>query len=703
MGGSVTPVPDVSAVREELEKILASTEFSQSERLSRFLRFVVEGAMEGRAQELKESVIGSEVLGRQAGYNSKIDPIVRVQAGRVRARLEAYYQGSGTLDRVRIELPKGGYVPLFTIASSEPAVAPAKILHRPARQWIYLAGIAAAIALLSVAALTRSTEPPGITVRPFTRFRGFENTPAFSPDGKTLAYQWGDYTQAHIFLQKVDSETPVRLTNTSESEYMPTWSPDGRRIAFLRRYGPDRFGVFTVGIDAHDERAHGELRHSTLMDWSPDGKWLVTADHVSTETPLVVFAISLENGGRRQLTAPPLSVLGDDGPVFSPDGSTLAFARRTDVAVEDLYIAPFHSETVQLGEPKRLTYLNQKLHRYSWAADGQSIFVSVQPKGMSPGIWQVPLNGREMKRLAECGSNAAAPAVARTGGRMAYVVDFVQRSIWRTSTKGGPGQAIITSTAMDTSPQYSPDGKRIAFRSNRSGSDEIWVTDAEGKAAQRLTSINGPITGSPRWSPDGKYLAFDSRVYGNSDVFVIPAAGGKMERFTSEASNESVPSWSRDGRWIYFASDRTGKTQIWKQPAAGGPATQVTWDGGFAPMESPDGEFLYYVRGLGGTGLYRLPARGGTEQTVLENVEWNRWGHWAVTNTGLYYFEKGTGAPNRIMFMDWKTQAQREILSPKFVTAPSDGALALSPDGQYLLYVQTDDAGSNINLVEGLP
>src|SRR5207253_6071072 len=128
-----------------------------------------------------------------------------------------------------------------------------------------------------------------------------------------------------------------------------------------------------------------------------------------------------------QSTAPPLAVLGDDGPVFSPDGSTMAFARRTDVAVEDLYIVPFHSETVQLGEPKRLTYLNQKLHRYSWAADGRSVFVSVQPKGMSPGIWQVPLNGHEMKRLAECGSNAAAPAVARTGGRLADAVDVGPR------------------------------------------------------------------------------------------------------------------------------------------------------------------------------------------------------------------------------------------------------------------------------------
>jgi TolB-like protein len=101
------------AVRKELERILASPGFARNERLSRFLRVIVERHLEGRDGELKESVIGIEVFGRQPGFDAKQDSTVRTEAGRLRARLAEYYAGDGIGDRVIIELPKGGYIPAF--------------------------------------------------------------------------------------------------------------------------------------------------------------------------------------------------------------------------------------------------------------------------------------------------------------------------------------------------------------------------------------------------------------------------------------------------------------------------------------------------------------------------------------------------------------------------------------------------------------
>src|ERR1700691_3609432 len=100
-------------VRRQLDGILRSPGFARNERLSRFLAYVVERHFEGRDDELKESVIAIEVLGRPPGYNSKKDPIVRTEAARLRARLAEYYQGEGSDDPVVIEIPKGGYVPVF--------------------------------------------------------------------------------------------------------------------------------------------------------------------------------------------------------------------------------------------------------------------------------------------------------------------------------------------------------------------------------------------------------------------------------------------------------------------------------------------------------------------------------------------------------------------------------------------------------------
>src|SRR6516162_4969360 len=101
------------AARRQLDKVLASPGFARNERLSRFLRFVVERHLEGRDQELKESLIAIEVFGRQPGYDSKQDPIVRTEASRLRARLGEYYLAQGKDDPVVIELPKGGYIPLI--------------------------------------------------------------------------------------------------------------------------------------------------------------------------------------------------------------------------------------------------------------------------------------------------------------------------------------------------------------------------------------------------------------------------------------------------------------------------------------------------------------------------------------------------------------------------------------------------------------
>ena len=101
------------AARRELERVLSSAGFSRNERLSHFLRFLVERHLEGKDSELKESVIAVEVFGRKAGYDPKLDAIVRTEAVRLRARLEKYYQAEGSRDPLIIELPKGGYRPVF--------------------------------------------------------------------------------------------------------------------------------------------------------------------------------------------------------------------------------------------------------------------------------------------------------------------------------------------------------------------------------------------------------------------------------------------------------------------------------------------------------------------------------------------------------------------------------------------------------------
>jgi hypothetical protein len=101
------------AARRQLERVLASRCFSRNDRLSRFLRFIVDRRLEGRDSEIKESVLAVEVFGRAADYDPKQDSIVRTEAARLRARLNEYYRGPGKHESLVIEMPKGGYIPQF--------------------------------------------------------------------------------------------------------------------------------------------------------------------------------------------------------------------------------------------------------------------------------------------------------------------------------------------------------------------------------------------------------------------------------------------------------------------------------------------------------------------------------------------------------------------------------------------------------------
>jgi len=160
-------------VRRQLERVLGSPGFVRNERLSRFLRFVVEGHLDGKDAELKESVIAVEVFGRSPDFDSRLDPVVRTEAVRLRARLKDYYLDPGRTDPLIIELPKGGYVPRFREIEAErtrtePIVSPASA-HVRWYSWIKFAipGVAIALAGGIWWLAQRATAPIAIGVLPF--------------------------------------------------------------------------------------------------------------------------------------------------------------------------------------------------------------------------------------------------------------------------------------------------------------------------------------------------------------------------------------------------------------------------------------------------------------------------------------------------------------------------------------------------------
>src|SRR4029453_16808425 len=129
---------------------------------------------------------------------------------------------------------------------------------------------------------------------------------------------------------------------------------------------------------------------------------------------------------------------------------------------------------------------------------------------------------------------------------------FEDSNIWRVqfSQHGkiiSPPNLLISSTRADFDPQYSPDGKRIAFISARTGKLEIWLCDENGANTLQLTNLEGAV-GNLAWSPDGTHIAFSVWSDENSDIFEMSVEDRKPRRLTSEVSEDTAPSWSKDGR-----------------------------------------------------------------------------------------------------------------------------------------------------------
>ena len=599
--------------------------------------------------------------------------------------------------------------------SSAASVIPRATLPRPWwRGRSALGGLTVAVTLaIAGAALhyvsrrsnSESSLPPMRTL-PFTSLPGQESAPTFSPDGNQVAFIWNDEQgNEDLYVKLVGAGTPLRLTTSPASERQPAWSPDGRYIAF-GRVSPDGSGIFIIPALGGPERRIDTLtwndewdRDDLGISWSPDGKFLAFSDRSEPQGPARVFVVSVDSSTRRTLTSPPAKSRGDVDPAISPDGRTVAFRRVTSGgSVSDIHVVPFSG-----GEPRRVTFLASWLGRVAWTADGRELlFASGGPTASS--LWRVSASEGQPARLPVAGEHVMSPAVSSRGNRLAYVQGSADSNIWRLDIRK-PTQSVITvtksiaSTRHEAGPQFSPDGRRIVFHSDRSGTYEIWVCDADGRNQVQVTSLEHSLSGTPRWSPDGRHIAFDSQTGEDADIFVIDADGGRPRRVTTEPSADSVPSWSNDGRSIYFTSNRSGRWEIWKVAAEGGQAIQLTKQGGFAAFESRDGRSVYYAKGLDQSGLWKVPVSGGNEVPVLEFPKPGYWGYWALTAKGIFYVNTGV-RPNTLEFFDFATRHASRIANLDKEPTAFEPGLAVSADERTILYVQQDQINSDIILVE---
>ncbi|MCC6262060.1 MAG: PD40 domain-containing protein [Bryobacterales bacterium] len=636
-------------------------------------------------------------------------------------------------------LPRKGYrfvSPVERIARRVEAPLPPVSALQPAVRWrppswpilgIYSfigIGILALAAAFVWRIWNNADAPLPSRVAALTQFPGTETTPSLSPDGRQAAFSWngGSEAKLDIHVRAIGSSALRRVTNTIGNAFSPSYSPDGRRIAFYRRAGDSAY-VHIVSAESQNLvraagfglnvgpplqfPAHSPMAPSpdlAALSWSPDGSELAYIDKSSPGEPYSIFLSPVSDWRGERFTAPPSGIRGDGSPAFSPDGRRLAFVRSLDDAAGDLYVASLNDGALQ-----RLTRDGRRIAGIAWAEDGKSIVFSTERSGL-PALWRIDVATSALEPVRQVREAAALPSISRAGNTLAYVRWSGREDLVRIPLNIAVGAAVDPATVTrlfenSSNPEYSPDGSKVVFSMAVGNANEIWVSDADGRDAVRLTTADG-YAASPRWSPDGRFIAFDARAannFGIYDVFVISATGGTPRRLTSGPLQNTRPAWSSDGRFIYFASDRSGTQQIWKVPAEGGSARQITHNGGSEAIESPGGETLYYSR-RSVPGLWSIPSGGGKESLVIKDLQWENSRNWTVTRDGIYYLLREGDHPSNwgfwLMRHDFKSGASRKFA--QLGNLPIlNGRCTLSPTKQSILSVQERRAETDLAALAG--
>jgi Tol biopolymer transport system component/DNA-binding winged helix-turn-helix (wHTH) protein len=550
---------------------------------------------------------------------------------------------------------------------------------------------------------------------PITSFPGLEITPAISPAGNLVAFAWDGEggNNFDIYVRSLDGRSLVQLTSDPAPDYLPAWSPDGQRIAFVRVLsgrrvimevpalgGPEQ-ALFEAGPERRQAVGFGGLvRGSYGLSWTPDGGHLLFGDRNASAFTAAIYQYSLEDGQRRQLTSPPAN-LSDVQPIVSPDGRYLAFVRRNDSAFGGSVFVQKFDPLHAGGEPVQLTF-GHVVRTFDWTADSRSIIHDSRENG----LWRIGVGGGTSEPVLP-NILAVSPSVARSGPGLVYQNSLIDPNIWELPTPPAPtlepsGDAtfrVIASTAIDSNAQFSPDGTRIAFSSSRSGHPQLWVANRDGSGSTALTTFADRWVGSPSWSADGQWIAFDAVRSETWTLRIVRANGGPIRTLISDAFNNIRPSWSLDGRWIYFGSDRTGNWQIWKVPFAGGTPEQVTRGGGIEPVVSPDGRHVYYAKQPPEQGIWEIPVDGGDEVRIVDR---GRVLSFDVADTGIFMLDVST-KPQAIveMFSFSSRQLTTVARLPPGLRFTNSPYLSVTRDGTSMLYVQFDQWHSDIHMLPG--
>jgi Tol biopolymer transport system component/DNA-binding winged helix-turn-helix (wHTH) protein len=601
--------------------------------------------------------------------------------------------------------------PSLVVLSPSPTT-PVPSTRRKLMAWPFVAGIiCVGLAAFAYAKWRQRPESLPIVAVPLTAFPGWADYPAISPDGSRVAFEWTgeqDFTAFDLYVKTIGNENLLRLTKDPAVHLAPTWSPDGTQIAF-QRVAKNGGGIYVVPAQGGAVRklrsTNASFDRSMHVSWSPNGKTIAFADSPFPGGHKRLQLLSLET-----LQSTPIE--HDDKcveevlPAFSPDGKQLAYACSLSSREGEFGLS---IATADGRVPRIIKESSGWLKALEWLPDSRTLLFAESHTGAEHVLLrELDLAKGSVRERMVGADSPFSEAFSVNGGRLAYVVDSsAKNNIWRGDLvdRSAPPVKLISTTRDQFCPKYSPDGRHVAFGSNRGGPPEIWISDSDGQNVIQLSNLRALATGSPAWSPDSRKVAFDSRSKTpdgliRADVFIVDIVEKTPRKLITNTPGAFNPSWSHDGKWIYFVggSDDAAGERIYRVSPEGGKSEVLTSARGYWPLESPDGQTLYFAQNSATSFTLHMASLNptGTESRVEGVPPLSFLANWDIVQSGVYFFPMDDILT--LNYFDFSTRKVRPIF--KISGGGAFPGLSVSPDGRYILYPELDDYHSDIMLIE---
>ncbi len=526
-----------------------------------------------------------------------------------------------------------------------------------------------------------------------------EDFPAYSPDGQMLVYASMSGSSWDLYVQRNGNPPVNRSTDFDGIDYAPSWSPDGREIAF--RSERDGGGIFAISSESGAPRKLVEdgdaVNMSSSPQFSPDGKHLAYAVFDREQRGVQALEILTLASGESRVVDIGLRWNCLCQLAWSPDGKTLAYvdAQDPNAPVTQLFLYRFEDAT---SIP-----ITDGLTRHwspSFSPDGSALFYVSDRRGTSD-LWRQQLRrdgspagdpvavtagvGMRHANLSPRGDRLVYSRGRRVGNlyRVPYLSE--SRASWPDVEQLSFDQAYVEFVDV------SPDGKRAVVSSDRAGNPDLWEVPTDGGDLIRLTDDPTPDW-LPAFSPDGRAIAFYAYRSGNRDLWIMPGSGGPARQLTNDAASDASPGWSADGREIYFYSNRDGNVDLWSIPIGGGEPRRLVEDPGTErfPRASPDGQWLSYTSSREGSStVWIQPASGGERQAVVTDNAF--YPIWTADSDGLLFTPGRTGGDDI-----WRVSLDGSDARPITDLGGRVGRLAraaLATDGAFVYFVWEQDLG----------